>query len=66
MFFIEDKIKLVDVSGHCPYTLKLYDTVKFVSSDSSESIQRKIKSISVEASEVSTGKKRWGVIIEFN
>lgn len=64
-FFKEDKIKLVDVSGHCPYTLKLHDTVKFVSSNSSESIQKIIKSISVEASEVSTGKKRWGVIIEF-
>ena len=64
-FFKEDKIKLVDVSGHCPYTLKIYDFVKFVSSDSSESIQRKIKSVSVEASEVSTGTKRWGVTIEF-
>ena len=65
LFFIEDNIKLIDVSGHCPYTLKMYDSVKFISSDSSESIQRKIKSVSVEAPEVSTGKKRWVANIEF-
>lgn len=64
-FFIEDNIKIDDVYGNCPYTLKAQDVVKFVLYGSSESIQRKIISVSVEATEVSIENKRWVITIEF-
>ena len=65
MFFKENKVNLSDVSGKCPYTLIKHDKVRFVSSETSDSIEKIVKSISVEASEVSPGNIRWIVDIDF-
>lgn len=65
MFFIENSFDLSNVSDNCPYTLRKYDIVKFVSSESSIYIEKQIISVLVEAAEVSSGNKRWSAIIDF-
>ena len=65
MFFYENNVNLSCVSGKCPYTLRSHDTVRFVSTESSDSLVRNVKFISVEASEVSPGNNRWCVTIDY-
>lgn len=65
MFFVEDKVKLSDVDGTCPYTLKEYRYVQFSCTEPQKSLIKTVVSITVEASEVSSENRRWVVTIEF-
>lgn len=65
MFFVDNRIKLSGVDGICPYTLRQYQNVQFVCNEPKKTLVRTVTSVTVEASEVSLGNKRWVVTIEF-